>query len=613
MYQEVENGFLKHHRSTLNVLLHLLTTPLGISLGLALVAKVVAPGLHVALGLAIVYVASLPLARVPLKLVALTAVLMCAVGRAADILAIHSFVKPMHLICGLLIATLLQEVAHMITGESTYESSYSKQSGAVLQLVKHTYLLMPLILSAIANMRGSFLSLFFVRPNYVRLTKLESKEEKALLDSISQWVMSQKPSEQTTTHWWFNELPQKVHDAFNKVQYSKPMMDAMHDIFPEHSHIVEPVNGMNEVYVACPQVKVANSDAVFYMRHIDGPFHVFPFCHVYRSIVAVNENNLIKTSYEFAPLERTLSNGDAALFDFNREIHHIENNPNSTNPSHRVTLKVHYAAYPRCLKPLGKLLAKLTTNYDVQARRLFRFTLAPKSFVQRVGAKLVLVGTELTRLAEFYIGWSNVLYLMSIALLSYSTTGGMRTYLYASSLTHYMMYIATYNHITRIDKQVSFGTFKRDVVFFKATSMLQLAVVSALPFLKPEQYTQPSSSTTVASMVLIAAGETVAYLAYKAIGADRTYFGAELGVVEPRYSKRFPYNVLPHPMIVGALCALAGFFMLSRHVEQYLAPAHAACYLVHLAQELFTGYPSNATGEHSKAEQMSKAEKSHVQ
>ena len=39
----------------------------------------------------------------------------------------------------------------------------------------------------------------------------------------------------------------------------------------------------------------------------------------------------------------------------------------------------------------------------------------------------------------------------------------------------------------------------------------------------------------------------------RALGVDGTYFGIELGVVKADYKfvTKFPYNVLPHPMILG--------------------------------------------------------------
>ena len=68
---------------------------------------------------------------------------------------------------------------------------------------------------------------------------------------------------------------------------------------------------------------------------------------------------------------------------------------------------------------------------------------------------------------------------------------------------------------------------------------------------------------------------------------DRTYFAAELGLCEPLRLRRFPYSLLPHPMIAGNLIALSGFYILPelRAAAPYLVPMHIAMYLLQLLQE----------------------------
>ena len=76
---------------------------------------------------------------------------------------------------------------------------------------------------------------------------------------------------------------------------------------------------MNEIYVASSNAGIS-SDGVFYTRHVDGPFSVFPLCSVYRCVVAVNFNREIETRFPQLPLNLTLSSGDAVAFDYNREV-----------------------------------------------------------------------------------------------------------------------------------------------------------------------------------------------------------------------------------------------------------------------------------------------------
>ena len=77
---------------------------------------------------------------------------------------------------------------------------------------------------------------------------------------------------------------------------------------------------------------------------------MYPFCHVYRVMVAVNENTQVETIF---PLQRSggcLTDGDCAGFDYNREIHIISDLP-TKNVDRRITLKqglalVHCSAQP---------------------------------------------------------------------------------------------------------------------------------------------------------------------------------------------------------------------------------------------------------------------------
>jgi hypothetical protein len=76
---------------------------------------------------------------------------------------------------------------------------------------------------------------------------------------------------------------------------------------------------------------------------------------------------------------------------------------------------------------------------------------------------------------------------------------------------------------------------------------------------------------------------------------SRTYFGAELGIVPPARIEAAPYGLVPHPMILGSLIALLGVQLQPelRAAHPWLAPAHAALYLIHLAQEHHVSRRSN--------------------
>ena len=110
---------------------------------------------------------------------------------------------------------------------------------------------------------------------------------------------------------------------------------------------------MNEIYVACEHHN-KNSDTVFYSPHVDGLLPVWPFCHVFRGMVALNSNRQIITAFPMlsgsADGESALTDGDVVLFDYHRENHCIRDHPEHRNTDFRISLKLHYVVYPHCLK-----------------------------------------------------------------------------------------------------------------------------------------------------------------------------------------------------------------------------------------------------------------------
>ena len=88
---------------------------------------------------------------------------------------------------------------------------------------------------------------------------------------------------------------------------------------------------------------------------------------------------------------------------------------------------------------------------------------------------------------------------------------------------------------------------------------------------------------------MMLSGYGVSLLATQALGMDRTYFAAELGLVEPKWINQFPYGYIPHPMILSQIWALLGFFKAThfRAEAPYVVPVHVTLYLIHMLQEHF--------------------------
>jgi hypothetical protein len=80
-----------------------------------------------------------------------------------------------------------------------------------------------------------------------------------------------------------------------------------------------------------------------------------------------------------------------------------------------------------------------------------------------------------------------------------------------------------------------------------------------------------------------------------ALGIDKTYFGVELGYVNPNayFVSTFPYNIIPHPMIVGQLIGLCGIHYLLMRDYQYLILGHILLYTTHMLQEIYDIHRKN--------------------
>lgn len=354
-------------------------------------------------------------------------------------------------------------------------------------------------------------------------------------------------------------------------------------LFPPASHDVRPLEGMNELYVAAASSSLS-SDNVFHVNHVDGPFGVFPLVHVYRVMCACTPNHEIELIF---PMEGddsrcTLTLGELAGFDFHRELHRIGRVADAaSNSSARVCLKLHYAVYPKALRPLGWLLGRLTTSYNCAFRTFFLSTIAPASAVARMGAFAVIAGTYLFNNIEVFLGWSNI-NILSMILLASKLASSTNVFFYGTSFVHYIVYISTYACRQPCSTSIAFVAFKRDVLLFKSLALAQAAV----QYVSLESRTLPDQPHWL-SWVLLIGGFGLAALASAALGVDRTYFGWELGQVKANHVQCFPYGTIPHPMILGGMIGWLGFHALPafRHAHPYYVPLHVAFYALHACQE----------------------------
>lgn len=369
-----------------------------------------------------------------------------------------------------------------------------------------------------------------------------------------------------TFHVWETELPPPEREAFATLADSAAIRDSILEAFPGCT--VQTVTDMNEVYVSNMGAK--GSDHAFLQHHIDGPFAFLPFLTLLRCLIVVRGNDRVATIFVAQKRGSTLGTGRFCWFDYNRDIHYItkSGDPDELLADSRIALKVHYAVAPRWLAPVQGLFAGWNETYNRRARQLFVASKNPQSAVGRFLGAVVNGSTFLYPLFLRYIGVLNLL----VILLFWGVSQGHPTErVYLLSFVHYFLYFFAYAFRT-----VEPGKFARDASLFH---LIALGVLG---------YEYARTGLDVPSLVVAALGFGLSGLAFLRLGSDRTYFGAEFGVVPKGKVSGFPYGVIPHPMIVGKLVGFAGLALSGpfRAAWWPLLVAHVACYLLVLGQEL---------------------------
>lgn len=581
--------FRKYHANSLNVFLHLVTTPGCLVACIAFINQYTG-SVNTAVVLAALYVLSLAL-QLSRGLFVANAVCVAAIVYSSVLIPGETFgLWSMAALFG--VCYVGQDLAHWLTGEITFQSTYMANSDWVSLLTQHTYYLLPLVLDAVSHMESSFVDWFLSHNNLIECNLGPGAKDDVA--NMKKWVLGHDLPQDRTTHWWYKDLPDSPKQAFDNVTSAKALTEAFRKRFPEKTYDLEVLDGMNEVYVACNSHN-NNSDTVFYMKHIDGPYGIYPFCYVYRVLVAMSPNDLICTECVMKPQTTTLTTGDVLGFDFNREIHLIKHNPGSENEEPRIVLKVHFVVYPRALKLYGRMLGYLTTRYDINARNLFLNTIAPKSFFWKMMAKQVIVSTNLYFRIQCYLGINNLAYVFACGVVSYLCSS-YTVFLGATSFVHYCIYMSTYYHRSLGVEGINYGEFKRNAMFHKGIAMSQ-----AFSWYAYHTFQAGFDPISIAMIVL---GFGLAGAASTALGWDRTYFGWELGFLPPKYITAWPYgpNGVPHPMIVGGIIGWLGIHKLAamRAAFPYLVPCHVVLYLVHLTQEHFAIYSTGKLQSESK-------------
>jgi len=297
------------------------------------------------------------------------------------------------------------------------------------------------------------------------------------IDKIRKWVISQEPDKNNSTHWWYSKLPSDISYYYYKIATDKNIINMFKNNFGSNYNI-DIINDMNELYVTTPVINNAinnnSSDNIFYIRHIDGPYYLFPFASCYRVIIGLDNNSKIVTRFNMIPKDTIVTKGDVIAFDFHRESHYIYNQNTSNiikynhelNDNFRVILKIHYCIYPWWAYYFGKMLSKLSINYNKNFRNLFLFTLKTNKFYKRIITYFMILSTKIFHDLEYYIGINNLSFTFILFYISYLTHS--KIFLFGCMLIYYI------RKIKKIEDNSNLIILKRDLRFYYSLYCLQI-------------------------------------------------------------------------------------------------------------------------------------------
>lgn len=301
--------------------------------------------------------------------------------------------------------------------------------------------------------------------NRVYKCKVNNRED---IDSLREWVILQNPTSNNSTHWWYSELPSDISLLYSKIARNQNIMD----MFRKNTKCnIDIINEMNEIYVTAPRKDSCHtSDNIFYTKHIDGPYFLFPFVSCYRVILGLDDNSNVITCFTMIPDHTTVAKGDAVAFDYHREPHYIYDNRDVRDVRDvRVILKIHYCIYPWWAYYFGRLLRELSIQYNRNSRNIFIFTLNTDNKNEKYKKYLtysMIISTRIFNDIEYYIGYNNISFSCLIYYIGYMTH--YNVFLISCLAIHYM------RKTTIVPENCKNIALRRDIRFYYVIFSLKI-------------------------------------------------------------------------------------------------------------------------------------------
>lgn len=319
--------------------------------------------------------------------------------------------------------------------------------------------------------------------NYTRI--LEGNINKAIcnidiLTMIGKWANNCCENRTLSNHWWYKETPEVIQKSIDICVWNKEIKNMFAKLFSEDAFDIMIIDDMNEVYLTGKDRTSIHSDKVFFISHIDGPFSFIPYISVFRCLIGCNHNSTIETVFPMIPYKKKIGKGDILGFDFNREIHYIEEAPQNPFTLHkeekdsRVTIKAHYCVYPKDLKYFAELTSYMNAEYNKSFRKLFLRTIKPENMYDYLSSYMVVYSTHMFVYSDIYIGHKNIILysLLHILYNNYVLSEEGITSIYFFSLIYK---IASFMNMSENDYE--FYTFVRDVYILYVFVIINLTTI----------------------------------------------------------------------------------------------------------------------------------------
>lgn len=146
-YNNLSNDFNLYHNNNINILIHLITTPLSILELISIINKV-SNNTSFTKILSLLYCISLAYNDIPFNVLYLTSYAISNIVIISNKIKI----KVLYNILLFIVGYLAQDLSHYLTNESTYQSSYINSEyispNFIKQFTEHTYYLLPLIITS---------------------------------------------------------------------------------------------------------------------------------------------------------------------------------------------------------------------------------------------------------------------------------------------------------------------------------------------------------------------------------------------------------------------------------------------------------------------------------